>query len=113
MLLIAGADPDGTRAALAAVVDDLDDAEIEAVTTSAEPEPLDDYTVAIPAFLTIVLMPFTYSITNGIGAGVIAFVLLRTVAGRVREISPLLWVVAAFFLAYFCLNPIESALGIS
>jgi alpha-mannosidase len=47
VLLIAGADPDGTRAAVAAVVDDLDDAEIEAVTTSAEPELLDDYTVVM------------------------------------------------------------------
>src|SRR4051812_48199863 len=45
VLLIAGADHDGTRAALASVVDDLDDAEIQAVTTSVEPELLDDYTV--------------------------------------------------------------------
>jgi alpha-mannosidase len=45
VLLIAGADPDGTRAALASVVDDLDDAEIQAVITSVEPELLDDYTV--------------------------------------------------------------------
>jgi alpha-mannosidase len=45
VLLIAGADPAGTRAALASVVEDLDDAEIQAVTTSVEPELLDDYTV--------------------------------------------------------------------
>ena len=74
--------------------------------------PWDDFTVAIPAFLTIVLMPFTYSITNGIGAGFIAYVLLRCATGRAREVKPLLWVVALFFLAYFCLNPIESMLGI-
>jgi AGZA family xanthine/uracil permease-like MFS transporter len=74
--------------------------------------PWDDYTVAIPAFLTIVLMPFTYSITNGIGAGFLAFVVLRSVTGRAREIKPLLWIVAAFFLAYFCLNPIEAALHV-
>ena len=73
--------------------------------------PWDDVTVALPAFLTIVLMPFTYSITDGIGAGFISFVLLRTATGRGREVKPLLWVVAAFFLAYFCLHPIEAALG--
>jgi AGZA family xanthine/uracil permease-like MFS transporter len=80
--------------------------------TQVKDIPWDDYTVAIPAFLTIVLMPFTYSITNGIGAGFIAFVVLRTATGRVREIKPLLWLVALFFLAYFCLNPIEAALGV-
>jgi AGZA family xanthine/uracil permease-like MFS transporter len=72
----------------------------------------DDYTVAIPAFLTIILMPFTYSITNGIGAGFIAFVVLRSVAGRIREIKPLLWIVALLFVAYFMLSPIEQWLNV-
>jgi AGZA family xanthine/uracil permease-like MFS transporter len=74
--------------------------------------PWDDFTVAIPAFLTIILMPFTYSITNGIGAGFIAYVVLRCATGRAREVKPLLWAVALFFLVYFCLNPIEAMLGI-
>ena len=65
----------------------------------------DDWTIAIPAFLTITLMPFTYSITNGIGAGVIAFVLLQAAAGKVREVNPLLWIVAALFLGLLRAQP--------
>ncbi|HKE15949.1 MAG TPA: NCS2 family permease [Kofleriaceae bacterium] len=56
---------------------------------------------AAAAFLTAVVMPFTWSISNGIGVGVITHVILMTVAGRIREINPLLWVVAAAFAAYF------------
>jgi AGZA family xanthine/uracil permease-like MFS transporter len=70
----------------------------------------DDYAIGIPAFLTIVLMPFTYSITNGIGAGFVSYVLLKTVQGKAREISPLLWVIAALFVLYFGIDPIEQAL---
>ena len=72
--------------------------------------PWEDYDVAIPAFLTIVLMPFTYSITNGIGAGFISYVVLRTTQGRWREPHALLWVVALLFTAYFLLQPIKEAL---
>ena len=75
--------------------------------------PWDDWTIAIPAFLTIVLMPFTYSITNGIGAGFISYVVLRTTQGRWREPHALLWVVALLFTAYFLLQPIKEALGVS
>ncbi|SEK48320.1 putative MFS transporter, AGZA family, xanthine/uracil permease [Blastococcus sp. DSM 46786] len=67
----------------------------------------DDMSLVIPAFLTIALMPFTYSITNGIGAGVISFVLLRLAVGRRREIHPLMWVVALLFLVYFALEPLQ------
>ncbi|WP_347059315.1 NCS2 family permease [Blastococcus sp. HT6-30] len=67
----------------------------------------DDMSLVIPAFLTIALMPFTYSITNGIGAGVVSFVLLRVAVGRRREIHPLMWVVAAMFLVYFALEPLQ------
>ncbi len=70
----------------------------------------DDYAIAIPAFLTIVLMPFTYSITNGIGAGFVSYALLKATQGRAREVSPLLWVIAALFLLYFGIDPIERAL---
>jgi len=58
---------------------------------------------AAPAFLTAIVMPFTWSISNGIGVGVIAHVLLMTAAGRIREIHPLLWLVAAAFAAFFAL----------
>ena len=70
----------------------------------------DDYAIAIPAFLTIVLMPFTYSITNGIGAGFISYALLKATQGKAREVSPLLWVIAGLFLIYFGIEPIENAL---
>ncbi len=67
----------------------------------------DDMSLVIPAFLTIALMPFTYSITNGIGAGVITYVLLRSAVGRRREVHPLMWVIAALFVVYFALEPLQ------
>jgi AGZA family xanthine/uracil permease-like MFS transporter len=70
----------------------------------------DDLSLVIPAFLTIALMPFTYSITNGIGAGVISYVVLRLAVGRRRDIHPLMWVIAAMFLVYFLLEPLQQLL---
>ncbi|HEV7187089.1 MAG TPA: NCS2 family permease [Blastococcus sp.] len=70
----------------------------------------DDMALVIPAFLTIALMPFTYSITNGIGAGVLSYVLLQTVTGGRRRIHPLMWLIAAMFLVYFALNPLQQLL---
>jgi AGZA family xanthine/uracil permease-like MFS transporter len=66
----------------------------------------DDLEIAIPAFLTIVLMPFTYSITAGIGAGFISYVFLKLVRGKVAQVHPLLWVVAVLFVVYFAIDPI-------
>ena len=60
-----------------------------------------DLEIAIPAFLTIVLMPFTYSITVGIGAGFVSYVLIKLVLGKARAIHPLLAVVAGLFVVYF------------
>ncbi|MGR3870667.1 NCS2 family permease [Streptomyces graminifolii] len=60
-----------------------------------------DYTIAIPAFITMLMMPFTYSITNGIGMGFITFVVLRLVAGRGREVPVPMYVVAAVFGFYY------------
>jgi AGZA family xanthine/uracil permease-like MFS transporter len=70
-----------------------------------------DFTIALPAFLTIVVMPFTYSISDGIGAGFISYVLLRTATGKARGIHPLMWIVAAVFLVYFGLGPIQDAIN--
>jgi AGZA family xanthine/uracil permease-like MFS transporter len=67
----------------------------------------DDMSLVIPAFLTIALMPFTYSITNGIGAGVVSYVLLRSAVGRWRDVHPLMWVIAALFVVYFALEPLQ------
>jgi AGZA family xanthine/uracil permease-like MFS transporter len=66
----------------------------------------DDLEIAIPAFLTIILMPFTYSISIGIGAGFLAYVLIKAVKGKAAQVHPLLWVVAALFLVYFAIHPI-------
>ena len=61
----------------------------------------------IPAFLTIMLMPFTYSISNGIGAGVISYVVIKLAVGKAREVHPLLYGVAVLFVLYFLRGPIE------
>ncbi|MBM2618060.1 NCS2 family permease [Actinoplanes sp. LDG1-06] len=67
-----------------------------------------DYTIAIPAFLAITLMPFTYSISNGIGAGIITYVLLKAVTGKAREVHPILYGVAVLFVLYFLRGPLET-----
>ncbi|MEW9532507.1 NCS2 family permease [Microbispora sp. NPDC049125] len=72
-----------------------------------------DFETAIPAFLTIVLMPFTYSITAGIGAGFVSYVAIKAFRGKARDVHPLLWLVAALFVVYFALEPIKSLLGLS
>ncbi|MFI0470977.1 NCS2 family permease [Saccharopolyspora sp. 5N102] len=73
---------------------------------------LSDFSIALPAFLTIVVMPFTYSIANGIGAGFISYVLLRVFTGRIRTVHPLMWVVSAAFVLYFCSGPLHVLFGI-
>jgi len=73
---------------------------------------LDDWELAFPAFLTMVLMPFTFSITNGIGAGFVSYVVIKTARGKAREIHPLLWLIAILFVIYFALTPIKELLNI-
>jgi AGZA family xanthine/uracil permease-like MFS transporter len=70
----------------------------------------DDLDIAIPAFLTIVLMPFTYSITVGIGAGFLAYVFIKLVRGKPGSIHPLMWVISGLFVLYFAIDPITSLL---
>ena len=72
----------------------------------------DDLEIAIPAFLTIVLMPFTYSITAGIGAGFVVYVLLKVVRGKASVVHPLMWLIAALFILYFALDPVRNVLGV-
>ncbi|WP_233507826.1 NCS2 family permease [Spongiactinospora gelatinilytica] len=69
--------------------------------TQARNVPWTDLDLAIPAFLTIALMPFTYSITAGLGAGLIAYVAIKLGRGRPGDAHPLLYVVAAMFVAFF------------
>jgi adenine/guanine/hypoxanthine permease len=72
----------------------------------------DDLEIAIPAFLTIILMPFTYSISVGIGAGFVSYVVIKAVRGKAAQVHPLLWVVAALFVVYFAIDPIQQLLGV-
>ncbi|ASJ01250.1 NCS2 family permease [Thermococcus gorgonarius] len=60
-----------------------------------------DHTEAIPAFLVLVMIPYTYSIADGIGAGFISYTLLKLFSGRGRELHPLMYALAIVFLAYF------------
>jgi AGZA family xanthine/uracil permease-like MFS transporter len=71
-----------------------------------------DFRVLLPVFLTVTVMPLTYSIANGIGAGFVSWVILHALSGKVRTISPLLWVVSAGFVLYFARGPLEALLGV-
>ena len=71
----------------------------------------DNLEIAIPAFLTIILMPFTYSITVGIGAGFIAFVFIKLIRGKSSAIHPLMWLVSVLFVLYFAIDPLKRILG--
>lgn len=73
---------------------------------------LSEFSVALPVVLTVTVMPLSYSIANGIGVGFISWVVLRSAAGKAREISPLLWIVAAGFLVYFARSGVESLVGV-
>lgn len=72
---------------------------------------LTDFRVLLPVFLTATVMPLTYSIANGIGAGFISWVIVHALSGRAKTISPLLWVVAGGFVIFFARGPIEALLG--
>jgi AGZA family xanthine/uracil permease-like MFS transporter len=72
-----------------------------------------DRSVAVPVFLTVVLMPFTYTITTGVAAGVISYSAIKLAQGRAREVGVFMWVLTLVFLVYFALHPIESWLGVS
>jgi AGZA family xanthine/uracil permease-like MFS transporter len=56
---------------------------------------------AIPAFLILLLIPLTYSISHGIGIGFIAFVAIQVLAGRARDVHPLMYATALAFIAFF------------
>lgn len=75
--------------------------------------PWDRIDIALPAFLTMVLMPYTYSISTGIGAGFVTYTIMKLARGKIREVHPLLWVVAGLFVVYFAIAPIENLLGVT
>ena len=72
---------------------------------------ISDFSVALPVVLTVAMMPLSYSIANGIGVGFISWVVLRSAVGKAREVSPLLWIVAAGFLVYFARDGIQTLVG--
>jgi AGZA family xanthine/uracil permease-like MFS transporter len=57
-----------------------------------------DYTEAVPAFLTIVMMPFAYSIAQGIVFGMVSYVLIKLLTGRYKEVSAVMWILAILFI---------------
>lgn len=67
--------------------------------------------IALPAFLTIVVMPFTYSIANGVGVGFISFTLLAVFAGKAKEVHWIMWLISALFVVYFAADPILHAIS--
>ena len=71
-----------------------------------------DYSIGIPAFLTIAIMPFTYSITNGIGAGFVSWLVIKIFTGKAREVNWLMWVISIAYIIYFAIYPIQVLLGL-
>ncbi|MGI9136803.1 MAG: NCS2 family permease [Candidatus Nanopelagicales bacterium] len=72
-----------------------------------------DYAIGIPAFLAITIMPFTYSITNGIGAAFVAWCAIKIFTGKIREINWLMWVISIAFIIYFAIDPIQQLFGVN
>jgi AGZA family xanthine/uracil permease-like MFS transporter len=64
----------------------------------------------IPALLTMILMPLTYQITVGIGAGFISWVLIKLVKGKASEVHPLMWVTSIAFIVFFLKDWISTVL---
>ncbi|HEX6988075.1 MAG TPA: NCS2 family permease [Bacillota bacterium] len=61
---------------------------------------LEDYTEALPAFLTLIMMPLTYSIANGLIFGILSYVVFKLISGRWTEVKPTMWVLAVLFVFY-------------
>ena len=72
--------------------------------------PWTEYEEAIPAFVTMLVMPFAWSISNGIGAGFISYVAVKLLNGKGRDVHWLLYLVAAAFVLYFVAPVIEQRL---
>ncbi|PRR78894.1 putative adenine permease PurP [Clostridium liquoris] len=65
----------------------------------------DDFTEAVPAFFTIAIMPFSYSIANGIAAGIIFYPIMKIATGKYKEVHPIIYVLAILFILRFILLP--------
>jgi AGZA family xanthine/uracil permease-like MFS transporter len=69
--------------------------------------PFGDFEEGFPALLTLTMMAFTYSITNGIGAGFVSYCFIKLVRGRGREVAPMMYAAALAFVIYFALPLIQ------
>ncbi len=78
------------------------------IATKIDLEAVDE---GLPALLTMAVMPFTYSITNGIGAGFVCYAFIKLVRGKANEVHPLMWAVAIAFILYFAQNVYAPLLG--
>ncbi len=78
--------------------------------TVAREIPWDDHEEAIPAFVTMLAMPFTWSITNGIGAGFLTYAAIKLLNGRAREVHWMVYLASGAFLLYFGTPVVERAL---
>ncbi|MBL3689178.1 NCS2 family permease [Leucobacter chromiireducens] len=74
---------------------------------------LSDFRVLLPVFLTAAVMPLSYSIANGIGAGFVSWVLVHALTGKAKQVHWLLWIVSAGFVIFFARGPIEALLGVA
>ena len=72
-----------------------------------------DFRVLLPVFLTATVMPMTYSIANGIGAGFVSWIVLHAFSGKAKTIHPLLWVVGIGFVLFFARGPLEALFGVA
>ena len=72
--------------------------------------PVAEVDEGIPALLTMILMPLTYDITVGIGAGFISWVLIKVVRGRIAEVHPLMWIVSIAFVVFFLRDWIDAVI---
>ena len=64
-----------------------------------------DFTEAVPAFFTIAMMPFTYSIANGIAVGMIFYPLMKVFTGKRKDVHPIMYIMAFLFILRFILMP--------
>jgi adenine/guanine/hypoxanthine permease len=71
-----------------------------------------DVEEGLPALLTMIVMPLTYSITNGIGAGVLSYVIVKLARGKAGDVHPMMWIAAVSFILYFALPALNKAFGI-
>ena len=74
--------------------------------------PFGDFEEGFPALLTLAVMPFTYSITNGIGAGFVAYCFIKLVRGKGDQVAPMMYGAALAFVVYFVLPLIQRLFGV-